>query len=264
MSRRRRKGNPLLMRIIWISLLVHVIALPILGYFVGFKKIQQAIMGREVVIMPPPPMKTERPEVKKQAQQKQVHKAQGKGNAAKKSAVPQHEAPHPNVVAATGPGAGSSEGPVITPGTNIKPGTLLPPGGPAGSTGGGTGTPQPQPRPQPQPTTQPQPRPQPEPAPAPAPKPHVPVVTEVVPTFQPSPVIPDDLRSEALDAMVTAQFLVDPSGTPGQVTITKSCGNEELDRLAVDAARRWRFKPATRDGQPIESRVILHIQFEVQ
>jgi protein TonB len=58
--------------------------------------------------------------------------------------------------------------------------------------------------------------------------------------------------------------MVSPEGSPTDVKIIKSSGNDELDSVALDAAKKWRFKPATRDGQPIESRVILHIEFEVQ
>ena len=62
---------------------------------------------------------------------------------------------------------------------------------------------------------------------------------------------------------MVAEFTVGKDGAPAQVQIVRSSGNPELDRLALDTARKWRFKPATRDGQPIESVVRLHIQFQV-
>ena len=58
-------------------------------------------------------------------------------------------------------------------------------------------------------------------------------------------------------------FVVGPDGMPIRVTVSQSTGNNELDRIALDAAKQWRFKPATRDGQPVESRVRLHIEFQV-
>jgi len=257
MSRRRRRQNPLLARIIWISVLAHVIILPILGYFVGFKKIEKAIMGPQVVIMPPPQIEKTPPEVH-HLQKEKSKKAVAKTNGQKRVAQAKSNAPQPKVVAANVPPNDSSSDTSNTvnaagsPG--FKPGTL--PTAPAArndNPGAGTSTP-PKPEPKPEP-----PAPKPEP-----PKPHVPVVTEVATTYNPSPVIPDDLRSDALNAEVIAQFMVDTNGVPGEVKIVKSSGNQELDQLALETARKWRFKPATRDGVAIQSQVILHIQFEVQ
>ena len=95
MARRRRKGNPLLARIIWISVLAHLIILPILGYFIGFKKIEQAIMGPQVVIMPPPKLEKQQPEV--HHLQKQAKKAVAKSSGQKKAAPSRSNVPQPKV-----------------------------------------------------------------------------------------------------------------------------------------------------------------------
>jgi len=34
-----------------------------------------------------------------------------------------------------------------------------------------------------------------------------------------------------------------------------------LDERAVEAARRWKFKPATKDGKPVAAKVTLEIEF---
>jgi protein TonB len=263
MPRRRRRGNPLLARIIIISVVVHIIALPILAHFGAFKKIQQQFMHNEVVIMPPPP-REKQPEIKKQAKQAQKTAPRGKNTAAKRSAVAKSNLNQPKVVAArTAPGVGGDSGPTVDPNGSGKAGAL--PTLIGGNKNGGSAPP-PSTPPASAPVTRPDSRVEPkaEAKPEPAPKVHVPVITEVMPTFNPNPVIPDDLRSEALDATVTAQFMVQADGAARDVRIVKSSGNDTLDRLALDTARKWRFKPATRDGAPIESRVILHIEFEVQ
>ena len=94
---------------------------------------------------------------------------------------------------------------------------------------------------------------------------HEPVFTQATPLegHQPQPTIPDDLRSDALDKTFVAEVTVGPDGMPNSVTVSQSTGSNELDRLAMDTAKQWRFKPATRDGQPIESRVRLRIEFQV-
>ena len=121
----------------------------------------------------------------------------------------------------------------------------------------------PQAKPEPPPRTEPKPAPEmvkPKPVPAP-PKPAL--LTEADPTYSPQPTLPDDLRSEALDKTFVAEFVVGVDGKPNTVKVAQSTGNDELDRLALETAKKWRFKPATRDGQPIESRVRLHIEFTV-
>src|ERR1051325_6304909 len=65
--RRRHQKNPLLMRIIGISVLVHLIALPILAYFGAFKKIQSHFAGPPIVFVAPPPPPEEKKEAKKDA-----------------------------------------------------------------------------------------------------------------------------------------------------------------------------------------------------
>ena len=84
--------------------------------------------------------------------------------------------------------------------------------------------------------------------------PHVPVFTEAAPIdgHQPQPTIPDDFRSDTLDTTVVVDVTVGPDGMPSAAMISQSTGKRELDRLALDAAKQWRFRPATRDGEPVE------------
>src|SRR5947208_2661208 len=114
MSGRRRKGNKLLGRILMISVIVHVIAIPILAQFGAFDKIRRQFMTNTVTILPPPPPETEKPVEKKAEQKKQVAKAKGSSQTNKAQA--RSNAPHPPVVASaattTGPGDG---GPTIDP-----------------------------------------------------------------------------------------------------------------------------------------------------
>ena len=54
---------------------------------------------------------------------------------------------------------------------------------------------------------------------------------------------------------------VDPRGVPSQVDVAASSGSRDLDRAAVSAARRWRFRPAMRDGVPVSGVVNVPIAF---
>jgi protein TonB len=41
------------------------------------------------------------------------------------------------------------------------------------------------------------------------------------------------------------------NGRVTEVRLRQSSGSELLDRTAIDAVRKWRFEPATIDGQPV-------------
>lgn len=262
MSRRRRQKSPLLMRCILISIGANLVILPVLAYFGAFKNIAAAFHKPvEIIVTPPPP---EKDKVVEKKEAKKEHKVASRGSA-KKSGAPRGKPLAQRVVAANvAPGSGGGNGPsVLNPDKGVAPGTLPSAPGPAtaktgNGNGGGNAAPAAKPAPQPKPT------PKPAAPPAPAPKPHIPVMTDVATTYSPQPTIPDDLRDADFDSNVTAQIMVSTEGDPEDVKIVHSSGNDELDSIALDTAKRWRFKPATRDGVAIESRVLLHIEFQVQ
>ena len=57
---------------------------------------------------------------------------------------------------------------------------------------------------------------------------------------------------------------IDANGGVLDVEVERSSGNRNLDRAAVQAARRWRFNPETRDGRKIASRVRVPVDFKLQ
>lgn len=257
--RRRRQKNNLLPKMIGLAVLINAILLPILAQFGVFKSIShgQRLTPIELVKAPPP---EKRPAPPKKAK-RQVAKAKPPGRKAAPRTVTAHRAlsgpPPVKVVAAAG-GAGANGG-----------------GGDAGITtsDSGTGTtplptpptntvapPLPVPAPVP-PTPVPVPAPV-QAVPKPPPAPHIPLLTAAAPVAQPRPAIPDDLRDADLNAEFEGLFTVRADGT-ATVKMVSSTGNPALDGLALDAAKRWTFRPATRDGQPVESYLRLRVEFDV-
>ena len=57
---------------------------------------------------------------------------------------------------------------------------------------------------------------------------------------------------------------IDANGGVLDVEVEKSSGNRNLDRAAVQAARRWKFNPETRNGQKVASRVRVPVDFKLQ
>jgi periplasmic protein TonB len=97
----------------------------------------------------------------------------------------------------------------------------------------------------------------------PRPRPAAPAaVSQPQPISTPAPKYPSMAlrRGEHGTVMVSAQ--IGPDGVPASVDVAKSSGSRVLDRAAVDAVRRWRFRPALADGQPVPGEVQVPISFE--
>ena len=63
---------------------------------------------------------------------------------------------------------------------------------------------------------------------------------------------------------VLLMIVIDSSGRASDVTVTKELG-PELDQDAINAVKRWKFKPATDvDGKPVATRTPVEIVFRVR
>jgi protein TonB len=50
---------------------------------------------------------------------------------------------------------------------------------------------------------------------------------------------------------VLLDVLVAPDGKVSDVRLKQSSGSSLLDRTAIETVRKWRFTPATVDGEPV-------------
>lgn len=102
----------------------------------------------------------------------------------------------------------------------------------------------------------------PTPPPAPAPPTAATAPASVpVPISQPAPRYPPAAlrRGESGEALLRVH--VGPDGVPYAVDLVRGSGSRLLDRAATDAVRRWRFRPAMRDGVPVDGSVQVPIAF---
>ncbi len=270
--RRRKKGNPLLAKIVVATLAAHAVALPILAHFGAFKEIQRQLNTSRVVMVTMPPLEKEKP-AEKAAKKKAAPVKKAPGGAPKTSAASRSNVPQPKVVAsAATPGeGGSGGGPTVDPNGSGKAGALPPgAGGPAKTPPPVEKPPTPEPKPEPKvepPVTKPpEPAPKPpvvEPPPAkPIPAPRRIVQAEAIDS--PQPTIPDDLRAEPFEKTLIVEADVDTGGHPTNVKIAEGTGVKALDDAGLDAARRYKFKPATVDDAPVEQHVRFRIIFKVE
>ena len=92
--------------------------------------------------------------------------------------------------------------------------------------------------------------------PAGAPRLQPPVVVE-----ENRPAYPAEALATRPSGEVSVTATVSPAGEVSGVELAQGAA-PALDRAALDAATRWRFRPATRDGVPVASRVQLLFHFE--
>ena len=80
----------------------------------------------------------------------------------------------------------------------------------------------------------------------------------------PSPPYPPQSRRIGEEGEVVLSVLVSADGLAQAVSIKTSSGSSRLDEAALRTVRQWRFIPATRAGQAIESRVLVPILFKLE
>lgn len=161
--------------------------------------------------------------------------------------------------------------------------------------------PEPEPDPEPEPTPEPKPKPKPQPKPQPQqPRPKQtpqrtdpkstavpqqpakpgpvgpqstqpvqnakPVMTPPAPSTShsnPKPAYPELARKRGQEGLVRVRVEIDEGGNLLSVGVAESSGYKLLDDAAVKTVKRWRFKPATRDGVPVRGIVTVPIEFRL-
>ncbi len=77
------------------------------------------------------------------------------------------------------------------------------------------------------------------------------------------PVYPEAARKAGIGGVVGLELTVSAAGQVTAANVARSAGFG-MDEAAAAAARRYKFRPATRHGQPIEATVLLDQQFAVR
>ena len=78
-----------------------------------------------------------------------------------------------------------------------------------------------------------------------------------------SPEYPDNALNDRIGGSVTVQYVVDKKGYTKEVRVVESTPRGIFDRAATDAIRRWRYRPAKYNGEPVEVPVRTHIVFKL-
>jgi TonB family protein len=81
-------------------------------------------------------------------------------------------------------------------------------------------------------------------------------------TFKPNPVYTDEARSLKLEGEVLLEVTFSANGTLHVSRVVRGLGHG-LDEAAIAAAKKMRFKPALRNGQPMDSTAVVHVLFQM-
>lgn len=102
------------------------------------------------------------------------------------------------------------------------------------------------------------------PAPAPARAPQAAPETPARPMRRPSPRYPPQARRDGIEGFVTVRMRVDARGRVKDVVVVRAEPPGVFEDVARDAAKRYRFQPARRGGEPVETTIEQRIVFRIQ
>lgn len=82
------------------------------------------------------------------------------------------------------------------------------------------------------------------------------------PLRQIAPNYPPTLRRQKVKGVVVLLFVVDKNGNVTAPSVERS-SNMEFEKPALDAIRKWKFSPGKKGGEPVNVRVRIPIQFNL-
>jgi protein TonB len=105
--------------------------------------------------------------------------------------------------------------------------------------------------------------PAPPPAPPAPPAPPTNIGSSVDPSSRANnpPNYPREALRQGIEGTVVLLISIDAQGNVLDIKVERSSRNRDMDREAVQAARRWRFNPAVENGRPVASTVRVPVDF---
>jgi protein TonB len=85
------------------------------------------------------------------------------------------------------------------------------------------------------------------------------------PVHQEMPVYPESAKKEKREGTVWVSVLVAIDGSVKETKVMSSeNASPDLEKSAVDAAKKWTFKPATKEKKPVEFRATIPFRFRLK
>lgn len=90
------------------------------------------------------------------------------------------------------------------------------------------------------------------------------VPAQVNESANPRPVYPELARKRGQEGIVRVRCQVNDIGIVTGISLAQSSGHKLLDDAALKAVRKWRFKPALYNGQPVAGSLIVPVEFRLR
>jgi periplasmic protein TonB len=78
--------------------------------------------------------------------------------------------------------------------------------------------------------------------------------------YSPSPEYPKSERDKHHQGKVALRIVVGVDGLPRDIAVTRSL-SDVFDQAAIDTVKRWKFSPATKDGEPVAVYINVELSF---
>lgn len=85
--------------------------------------------------------------------------------------------------------------------------------------------------------------------------------TELAAIDTPPPAYPQAAECSGEGGTTVLRVTVERDGVPAKVLQAQSSGNAALDQAALDAVQTWKFRAATRNGQPVTHTITVPVTF---
>lgn len=85
-------------------------------------------------------------------------------------------------------------------------------------------------------------------------------VSPPIPIYKPAPTYSEEAREAKVQGTVEMWIVINASGTVTDCGVVKSVGHG-LDENAVETIKKWKFKPAMKNGSPVPVRIMVEIAF---
>jgi TonB family protein len=87
-------------------------------------------------------------------------------------------------------------------------------------------------------------------------------VTSPVPVYKIEPEYSEEARKAKYQGTVVLSVIIDATGKPTNLKVVRPLGLG-LDEKAIDAVRKWRFRPGTKEGKPVAVFATIEVNFRL-
>lgn len=85
--------------------------------------------------------------------------------------------------------------------------------------------------------------------------------TELAATDTPPPAYPREAECDSEGGTTVLRVTIERDGVPARVALAQGSGNEALDKAAIEAVQAWKFRAATRNGNPVVHTITVPVTF---